>query len=105
MSSCLPRSLSQFTSKSRVKQKNIGKEAFAQECAVINNNNLFQLELLGKSIYSLVHEDDQELLRSQLLPRSQALGIHGELLVPNDQEGRQKVAQVLANEKRRFIIR
>lgn len=65
----------------------------------------WQVELLGQNILNFTHEDDRQMLREQLIPRSQHFGTNGELLMPEEEEGIQKVEQALANEKRRFIVR
>ncbi|XP_031767389.2 aryl hydrocarbon receptor nuclear translocator-like protein 2 isoform X2 [Galleria mellonella] len=63
------------------------------------------LELLGHNILNIIHEDDREMMREQLMPRSDLLGSNGELLVPDEPNGRQMVAAALASDKRRFIVR
>ncbi|XP_063837408.1 circadian locomoter output cycles protein kaput-like isoform X1 [Ostrinia nubilalis] len=64
-----------------------------------------ELDLLGQSVFNVIHEDDRQLMRDQLMPKKHMLGPNGELLVPEETEGKKKVADELANEKRRFIIR
>ncbi|XP_038216878.1 aryl hydrocarbon receptor nuclear translocator-like protein 1 [Zerene cesonia] len=64
-----------------------------------------ELELLGQSIYSYVHEHDHALLREQLMPQNTMLGSNGELLIPEDPEGKKRIAEELRNERRSFIIR
>lgn len=45
------------------------------------------------------------MLREQLMPKSYLLGSNGELLIPDGPDGKEKVADALAREKRRFIVR
>ncbi|KOB72960.1 Methoprene-tolerant homolog-2, partial [Operophtera brumata] len=53
-------------------------------------NFVLQLDLLGQNILNLTHEDDRQMLKDQLMPKSQKLGTNGELLMPEEAEGRQK---------------
>ncbi|CAG9782130.1 unnamed protein product [Diatraea saccharalis] len=64
-----------------------------------------ELDLLGQNIFNLIHEDDRQLMRDMLMPKPHLLGPNGELLVPDEPEGKNKVAELLAHDKRRFIIR
>ncbi|XP_048488596.1 hypoxia-inducible factor 3-alpha isoform X1 [Plutella xylostella] len=65
-----------------------------------------ELELLGHPIMNVVHPDDREFLRQQLMPTTpNILGPNGELLVPDDPEAKAKIKQALANERRTFVIR
>ncbi|XP_041986506.1 aryl hydrocarbon receptor nuclear translocator-like protein 1 isoform X2 [Aricia agestis] len=64
-----------------------------------------ELELLGQNIFNIVHEGDHMLLREQLLPMTCMLGNNGELLLPEGPDAQKRVADLLANDKRAFIIR
>ncbi|KAM3968449.1 juvenile hormone resistance protein II [Aphomia sociella] len=64
-----------------------------------------ELELLGQNVFNIIHEDDRELMKEQLMPKSHLLGPNGELLVPDEPNAKLKVAETLANDKRRFIVR
>ncbi|XP_059054469.1 hypoxia-inducible factor 1-alpha-like [Achroia grisella] len=64
-----------------------------------------ELELLGHNILNIVHEDDRELMKEQIMPQPHMLGINGELLVPNEPNASQKIAEALASDKRRFMVR
>lgn len=64
-----------------------------------------QVELLGQNILNIIHEDDHQLLREQIYPRSCTLGSNGELLLPRESEAEKKVMKSLINEKRNFILR
>lgn len=64
-----------------------------------------QLDLLGQSIFNITHEDDRQMLKEQLMPKTQILGPNGELIAPVERDGKQRVAKALASEKRRFIVR
>lgn len=39
------------------------------------------------------------------MPKSDMLGPNGELLYPDKPDGKQKIGEALASEKRRFIVR
>lgn len=56
-------------------------------------------------MFNIIHEDDRELMRDQLMPKRHMLGPNGELLVPDEPEGKRLVAEALSSEKRRFIVR
>ncbi|CAK1554848.1 unnamed protein product [Leptosia nina] len=64
-----------------------------------------ELELLGQNIFNYVHVQDHNLLRERLMPPKIMMGLNGELLVPQDDEGRARVEYALSNEKRNFTIR
>ncbi|OWR51919.1 methoprene-tolerant protein-2 [Danaus plexippus plexippus] len=64
-----------------------------------------EVELLGQNILNIIHEDDHQLLREQIYPRSCTLGSNGELLLPRESEAEKKVMKSLINEKRNFILR
>ncbi|CAH0716048.1 unnamed protein product, partial [Brenthis ino] len=64
-----------------------------------------ELDLLGQNVFSIVHNDDHQLLRDQLYPRSCALTSKGELSIPKEIDAEKKIAEALANERRSFIIR
>ncbi|KAL0902324.1 hypothetical protein ABMA27_000221 [Loxostege sticticalis] len=64
-----------------------------------------ELDLLGQNVFNIIHEDDRELMRDQLMPKRHMLGPNGELLVPDEPEGKRLVAEALSSEKRRFIVR
>ncbi|KAI8430986.1 hypothetical protein MSG28_001079 [Choristoneura fumiferana] len=64
-----------------------------------------ELELLGFNISTITHEDDHNMLLDQLRPRSQTLGDHGELVIPDQPDGKLLAAKRLAAEKRQFFIR
>nr|QLH55914.1 methoprene-tolerant protein 2 [Chilo suppressalis] len=64
-----------------------------------------ELDLLGQNVFNLIHEGDRQLMKDMLMPKPHMLGPNGELLVPDEPEGKNKVAEMLASEKRRFIIR
>ncbi|CAH0703457.1 unnamed protein product [Spodoptera exigua] len=64
-----------------------------------------ELDLLGQNLHTITHEADRNLLRDQLMPRSQKLGPNGELLIPDEPDAIKKVKRALANEKRQFVIR
>ncbi|XP_045542135.1 hypoxia-inducible factor 1-alpha [Papilio machaon] len=64
-----------------------------------------ELELIGHNIINIIHEEDQQMMLEQLIPRSYLLGPHDEILFPEDPESKEKVAEALRNEKRSFNIR
>ncbi|KPJ09224.1 Hypoxia-inducible factor 3-alpha [Papilio machaon] len=64
-----------------------------------------ELELIGHNIINIIHEEDQQMMLEQLIPRSYLLGPHDEILFPEDPESKKKVAEALRNEKRSFNIR
>ncbi|XP_068624386.1 uncharacterized protein [Battus philenor] len=64
-----------------------------------------ELDLIGQNIFDVIHEEDRQLLRDQLLPRSDILGPNGELLIPDEPDGKQKLEEALTREKRSFVIR
>nr|XP_013189069.1 unnamed protein product [Amyelois transitella] len=64
-----------------------------------------ELELLGQNIFNVVHEDDRQMMRDYFMPKSHLLGANGELLIPDEPNGKKLVAEALASEKRRFIVR
>ncbi|XP_022121550.2 aryl hydrocarbon receptor nuclear translocator-like protein 1 [Pieris rapae] len=64
-----------------------------------------ELDLLGNNIYNYVHESDHAVLREQLTPPYYMLGTNGQLLIPDEPDGKKKIAEELVNEKRSFIIR
>lgn len=63
------------------------------------------MELLGHNILNIVHDDDKLILRENLIPPSHFLGHNGELLIPDGPDGKQKIGEALAREKRQFVIR
>ncbi|CAG4939928.1 unnamed protein product [Parnassius apollo] len=64
-----------------------------------------EMDLIGESIFNFIHEEDHQMLREQLMPKSCLLRPNGELLIPESPDAEQKVADILAKERRRFIIR
>ncbi|XP_053624190.1 neuronal PAS domain-containing protein 2-like isoform X2 [Plodia interpunctella] len=64
-----------------------------------------ELELLGQNIFTVVHEDDRQIMKDALMPKSHLLGNNGELLIPDEPNGKKIVAEALASEKRSFIVR
>lgn len=56
-------------------------------------------------MFSITHVEDQQTLKDNLMPKSYMLGSNGELLVPDEPDGVQKISEALAEEKRQFVVR
>lgn len=79
---------------------------------LINNRNavimmllFLQLDLIGHNIINIIHEEDQQMMLNQLMPKSFLVGSNDEILFPDDMESKEKVAEALANERRSFNVR
>ncbi|XP_045784617.1 hypoxia-inducible factor 1-alpha-like [Maniola jurtina] len=64
-----------------------------------------ELELLGQSLYSIVHPEDYLLLKEQLFPRCCRFTSNGELFLSREPDAEKKAAEALKHEKRAFIVR
>ncbi|XP_013179532.1 PREDICTED: nuclear receptor coactivator 3-like isoform X2 [Papilio xuthus] len=64
-----------------------------------------ELDLIGHNIINIIHEEDQQKMLGQLLPKSFLLGPNDEILFPEDPESKERVTEALRNERRYFNIR
>ncbi|KPI96160.1 Neuronal PAS domain-containing protein 2, partial [Papilio xuthus] len=64
-----------------------------------------RLDLIGHNIINIIHEEDQQKMLGQLLPKSFLLGPNDEILFPEDPESKERVTEALRNERRYFNIR
>ncbi|XP_013140025.1 PREDICTED: hypoxia-inducible factor 1-alpha-like isoform X2 [Papilio polytes] len=64
-----------------------------------------ELDLIGHNIINIIHEEDQQMMLNQLMPKSFLVGSNDEILFPDDMESKEKVAEALANERRSFNVR